>query len=438
MDEVDAAAAVLAVSVDDFAEEDLEQDARPASFTDPDDQTSAVEPMDVGKENKARTPAVCEVGAANPQVMKATPLPCSKRCDPPLISPDSHTDVMRLCPVPQLAVPVLLQKVLGMFLEGQGAPKAMPKDSNATEMTNELLVNSKEAIEELWKQRGYDSKKPDATKARLGYALDKEEAVGYLVTGALHLPRLAPDEARTIGKRIISLIGPSGPIGSKLKALRKRGKAAAPQIAALLQAASTLNLELPRRKSPAPSAAISPPPPPPPPPQPAVLPAPPPQQYSMHEYTSDIAPPAGYIPPPLPPPPPSARKQIRRIFGSREAAEAIYACREIEIAQDSLARDLADVGHPMRAELIEISQRDLANAKDEYARALLALKVAFPMLACCDAFETGRCAHGKTCECGSQQAPWPWIAQGANGAFCNCHMDTRRAWMKPAGMRYWQ
>ena len=80
------------------------------------------------------------------------------------------------------------------------------------------------------------------------------------MTGAMHLPRLSPDEARAIGKRIVALVGASGTIGSKLKALKKRGKAAAPQIAALLQTPALLNLEPLPRKSTAPSL---PPPAPP-------------------------------------------------------------------------------------------------------------------------------------------------------------------------------
>ena len=95
---------------------------------------------------------------------------------------------------------LLLQMADAMFPEGQGAPRAMAKVDAAAEKSNELLVNAKEAVDELWRQRGLDPKKPELTKARLGYALDKEEAVGYVVTGAMHLPRLSPDEARAIGK----------------------------------------------------------------------------------------------------------------------------------------------------------------------------------------------------------------------------------------------
>ena len=142
-----------------------------------------------------------------------------------------------------------MQKADGMFPEGQGGPRAFTKDGDAKEKTNELLENALLAIEKLFKQRGYDPKKPEEKKARLGYALDMYEAAAYLLTGAMHLPLISQPEAWTIGKRIKTIIGASGPIGSKLIKLRKRGKAAAPQIAALLQAPSTLNLAPPPRNT---------------------------------------------------------------------------------------------------------------------------------------------------------------------------------------------
>ena len=60
-----------------------------------------------------------------------------------------------------------------------------------------------------------------AAQQRLGYSLDREEALGYLVTSALHMPLLSPEEARTIGKRAGSL-----PIFSKLAEFKKRGTTA--------------------------------------------------------------------------------------------------------------------------------------------------------------------------------------------------------------------
>ena len=127
---------------------------------------------------------------------------------------------------------MLLQKADGMFSEGTGGlaggPRAFAKDGSAAEKTNELLENATSAIEQLFKQRGYDPKKPAEVKAKLGYALDRYEAAAYLVTGAMHLPLISQPEAWTIGKRINNIIGASGTVGAKLKALRKRGKAAAP------------------------------------------------------------------------------------------------------------------------------------------------------------------------------------------------------------------
>ena len=64
------------------------------------------------------------------------------------------------------------------------------------------LENAKLAVEKLWKQRGYDPKKPEAIKARLGYACDQYEASAYLVTGALHKPLISHEEAKYVGKRI--------------------------------------------------------------------------------------------------------------------------------------------------------------------------------------------------------------------------------------------
>jgi hypothetical protein len=115
----------------------------------------------------------------------------------------------------------------GMFPEGQGGPKAFAKDGTAAEKTKQLLVNAKAAITKLWKQRGYLNANVNGTKAlmrpheiqaKLGYALDREEAVGYLVTGAMHLPLLSPAEARAIGKRVGSIFSP---LVNKLRVSRR-------------------------------------------------------------------------------------------------------------------------------------------------------------------------------------------------------------------------
>jgi hypothetical protein len=75
--------------------------------------------------------------------------------------------------VPQVSVEFLLPKINEMLPEGVGRRKAFVKTGTAAPLTNELLENSKLAVDKLWKQRGYDPKKPDVIKARLGYACDQ-------------------------------------------------------------------------------------------------------------------------------------------------------------------------------------------------------------------------------------------------------------------------
>ena len=56
-----------------------------------------------------------------------------------------------------------------MFLEGQKAPVAAPIYGAPASMTNELIVNAKEAIKKLWASRRYDKLKPKERHAALGY-----------------------------------------------------------------------------------------------------------------------------------------------------------------------------------------------------------------------------------------------------------------------------
>ena len=69
---------------------------------------------------------------------------------------------------------------------------------------------------------------------------------------------------------------------------------------------------------------------------------------------------------------------------------------------------------------------------EDYYEALSAVKDKFPMMVCCDMFEVGGCTHGKPCECGGVQAPWPWIIHHPTASpFCECHLITRQDWMDP-------
>ena len=71
---------------------------------------------------------------------------------------------------------MLLQTANLMFPEGLGKPRAVAKDGGGAPLINALLINAKAAIKSMWKARGYDPKKPEVTKAKLGYALDQYEA----------------------------------------------------------------------------------------------------------------------------------------------------------------------------------------------------------------------------------------------------------------------
>lgn len=160
------------------------------------------------------------------------------------------------------------------FPEGLGRRRAVPKVASAAELIIKLLVNAKEAIDELWLKRGYAKWKaskwvallhPDEIQAKLGYRLDREEAIGVLVAWSLHAPLQSDQHARDIGKRVGSIVGP---INVKLKALRRRGESTASQCEALLSAPASLSLspKKPTTPAPPPAAAAATPPPDPAPP----------------------------------------------------------------------------------------------------------------------------------------------------------------------------
>ena len=81
-----------------------------------------------------------------------------------------------------------MQRAEYMFPEGLGRARAAPKVGAPAPFINALLCNSKAAVDALWKQRGYDKMKSAVIESRLGYKLDREEAKGYVLTGAIHLP----------------------------------------------------------------------------------------------------------------------------------------------------------------------------------------------------------------------------------------------------------
>ena len=103
-----------------------------------------------------------------------------------------------------------------MFPEGHGRVRAFPRAGGVAPLINALLVNAKSAIDTLWKQRGYIKMTPDQIKARLGYRLDREEGVGYLVTSSLGM-WVDADWTRAIGKRVGNAFGPKAALGKALK-----------------------------------------------------------------------------------------------------------------------------------------------------------------------------------------------------------------------------
>ena len=98
---------------------------------------------------------------------------------------------------------VLLDTADSMFPEGQNsAPMAITIKGDAAALTNGLLVDASSAVGQLFEARGYDPKKPEVTKAKLGYALDTYDGTAYVMMRHLKMPMPSADDAAIIGKRI--------------------------------------------------------------------------------------------------------------------------------------------------------------------------------------------------------------------------------------------
>ena len=63
---------------------------------------------------------------------------------------------------------VLQQLAEDMFPEGKGKPNASAKLSKDYSKTNGLVLNASTAIFEFFKARGYETRKPEKTKQKLG------------------------------------------------------------------------------------------------------------------------------------------------------------------------------------------------------------------------------------------------------------------------------
>ena len=118
----------------------------------------------------------------------------------------------------------------------------MVKVDKAAKLVNGLYIDAKAAVVAFWTARGYDPKKPEITKEKLGYALDQEDALGGLVVRAMDMKPLFTGYLGVIGKRVNNALTP---LSAKLKVLRKKGARGEADRLALLQAAAKLNLDPP-------------------------------------------------------------------------------------------------------------------------------------------------------------------------------------------------
>ena len=105
----------------------------------------------------------------------------------------------------QACVAMCLETAFGMFPEGKGGPKAVPKTEKAAPLTNALLVNASKAVGKFWEARGYDPKKPEVTKAKLGYALDTYDATAYVVLSKLLLAGQAQSSRPSAALKVLLL-----------------------------------------------------------------------------------------------------------------------------------------------------------------------------------------------------------------------------------------
>ena len=82
MDELAAAAAVVSMSVDDFAEVNGELEVAEGSATHAEAETPTIETLHDDKENERDLPEGCVLGAANPKVTNAPKLAKRPSCVP--------------------------------------------------------------------------------------------------------------------------------------------------------------------------------------------------------------------------------------------------------------------------------------------------------------------------------------------------------------------
>ena len=330
----------------------------------------------------------------------------------------------------------MLQLLERMFAEGEGEPKLTAKVDTVAKMVNGLLVDAKKAVVEFWKARGYDPKKPEITREKLGYALDQEDALGGVVVRAMGLKPLFTGYQGVVGKRVNNMLTP---LNTKLKTLRRYGARAEPDRLALLQAPAKLNLDPPPpRKRPAPEPASEPAarqgqastsasasvpasePPPPPEALPSTTPTP-------MELPLSMRCPCWFQHQPWPCP----RRNVR---GSLPAALAIYAAVECEqlgvLGTDDDFMDSDDEDYDQPTEKLKM---DAYNRYDAVLKSLAVWQNRSVRGMCCMKLARGECEHDQPCGCGAGVRPaWPWMLWAPDSRFCpDCRRDlgeVRRIW----------
>jgi len=332
---------------------------------------------------------------------------------------------------------VLLQLLERMFPEGVGEPKLTVKVDKVAELVNGLYIDAKAAVVAFWKARGYDPKKPEITKEKLGYALDQEDALGGLVVRAMDMKPLFTGYLGVIGKRVNNALTP---LSAKLKVLRKKGARGEADRLALLQAAAKLNLD-----------------PPPPPSRKRPAPEPTSEPVSEPAARRGQASASASVPEPEPTAPPSLHEVApmelplsmrcpcwfqhtprpcpgRNIRGSLPAALAIYAAVECEqlgvLGTDDDFVDSDDEEYDAPTEALKEAAY---NRYDAVLTALAAWQKRSVRGLCCLKVARGECAHDLPCGCGAGVRPaWPWMLWAPESRFCSdCHRDlgeVRRIW----------
>ena len=448
MDELSAAAAVLAMEVDSESDDGLGLGPGPVERGGDTCRSGTFETSAADKENDAGVPRRPPLEAADEKVSTASFMCTSTQCAQPfahLTCPSSDWLRAHL----QGSKAALRQRLEKIYPEGTGRRGAAPKDGGPTPLIKGLFVNGKEAVDDMWEERGYDKMAPDEIRDRLGYRLDREEATGCVVTSARNLPLLIGLEARNIGKRIIASVIPSGTIGKQLKKLKKHGTSPA----AYLQEPATLNLNPPKKPAaaqpappepsppPPPQSQLPPPPPPPPPPM-EPPPLPPPTVpldraavRTVYEHPSgrwydgkpvwdtDIpnyrgpAPhdDANYWDPRKPPCVPSDHRPAH-LISSKLAAEAVCAARRIELFMPCEGKDPYDAEH-------DVEYYECTYPKLKWG--LHKLHQEFPDVDACPMLAHASQHHTRPCPCGrGVLAKWPWVVHTAELGFCNCPMAT--------------